>query len=65
MSVKINVKFKNGTRERRALVFKLIKNAIIPGKNDINMTGVRALCASLNVLHLLATAIFNPLIRKE
>jgi hypothetical protein len=43
----------------------LIINAIIPGKNEIKVTGVRALCASLNVFDLLAIAIHKPLISKE
>ena len=42
-----------------------IKNAIIPGNIDINVSGVSALCASLNVFDVLAIAIDKPLIKSE
>lgn len=65
ISVNSNVKFKNGTKESIGVVVIPIINAIIPGKKDINVRGVNALCASLNVLEVLAIAIHNPLIKKE
>ena len=65
ISVNINVKFKNGTIESIGVVVIAIINAIIPGKNDINVKGVNALCASLNVFDVLAIEMHNPLIKKE
>ena len=60
-----NTKFKHGTNERTKDDEILIINAIIPGKNEINVNGVKALCASLKVLHLLATAMHTPAINIE
>lgn len=65
MSSNNRVKFKNGTKDKRAEDFISIINAIIPGKKEINVSGVNALCASLKVLDLLAIAMHNPLIKKE
>ena len=42
-----------------------IINAIIPGKNEINVSGVKALWASLNVFEVLAMEMHNPLINIE
>ena len=42
-----------------------IIKAIIPGKSDINVNGVKALCAYLNALEVDAIAIHNPLIKNE
>lgn len=45
MSVNNKEKFKNGTKESKALLSTLTINAIIPGKKEINVSGVRgALC---------------------
>ena len=65
MSVNSNVKFKNGIIESKALVFISIMNAINPGKKEMNVSGVKALWASLKVLDLLAIAIHRPLIKNE
>ena len=65
ISVNINVKFKNGTIANNGVVVILIIKAIILGKKDMNVNGVSALWASLNVLDILAIAIHNPLINKE
>ena len=43
ISVNINVKFTNGIIESIGVVVIPIINAIIPGKNDINVNGVNAL----------------------
>ena len=40
-------------------------NAISDGNNDINVSGVKALCASLNDFDLLAIAMHSPLIKNE
>ena len=47
------------------VVERFIIKATIPGKKDIKVNGVNALCASLNVLEVLAMAIHNPLTKKE
>ena len=65
ISVKIKVKLINGIKAKILVVWILIIKAIIPGKNEIKVRGVKALCASLNVLELLAIAIHKPLIKKE
>ena len=65
ISVKIIVIFKNGMNAIRLLEGMLIMKAIIPGKNEINVSGVRALCASLNVFDFEAIAIQRPLIKNE
>ena len=65
MSVNNIVKFRNGTKDNTTFVLIFIMKAIIPGKNDINVSGVNALCALLNVADLLATAIQSPLIKNE
>ena len=65
ISVNIKVKFINGIIESIGVVVIPIINAIIPGKNDINVRGVNALCASLNVFDVLAILIHNPLIKNE
>lgn len=65
ISVNSRVKFKNGTKESNKLLFTLIMKAIMPGKKEMKVSGVKALCASLKVLHLLAIAIHKPLINKE
>lgn len=59
------VKFKNGTSDNKVDEEISSINAIIPGKKAINVNGVNELCASLNVLDLLAIAIHNPLIKNE
>ena len=51
--------------DNNGVVFTLIMKAIIPGNKDIKVNGVKALCASLNVLHVLAIDIHNPLMKKE
>lgn len=65
ISVKRSVKFKNGTKEKRALDLISTMKAIILGKNEMNVIGVRALWASLNVLDLEAMEMHRPLIKKE
>ena len=65
MSVNSNVKLRNGTSDNSGLGAMSIIKAIIPGKKDTNINGVSALCASLNVLHLLAIAMHKPLIKNE
>lgn len=42
-SVNINVKFKNGIKDKPKEVLVFIKNAIILGKKDKNVKGVNAL----------------------
>ena len=41
--MKIIVKFKNGIKAMRLFVVILIMKAIIPGKKEINVNGVKAL----------------------
>ena len=65
ISVNSRVNFKNGTKESNKLLFTLIIKAIMPAKKEIKVSGVKALWASLKVLHLLAIAIHKPLIKKE
>lgn len=65
ISVKSNVKFKNGTQERTGVVSKFIMKAIIPGKKEINVKGVSALCASLKDFWRDAIDIHRPLIKNE
>ena len=65
ISVNIVVKFKNGIIDISGVVVIPIIKAIIPGNNDINVNGVRALWASLNVLEVEAIAIHSPLIKNE
>lgn len=65
ISVNMVVKFKNGIIDINGVVVIPIIKAIIPGNNDINVNGVRALCASLNVFDVDAIAIHSPLIKKE
>ena len=62
ISVNIILKFINGIIDKIALLLIFNKNTIIPGKNAINVSGVRALCASLKDADILAIAIHNPLI---
>ena len=64
-SVKFILKLMKGIIESKALLGILIRNTIMPGKNEINVNGVKALWASLNVLDMLATAIHKPLIIME
>ena len=65
ISVNIIVKFINGIIEYKGVVSNSTINTIKLGKNDINVNGVNALCASLNVLDVLAIEILNPLINIE
>ena len=65
ISVNMVVKFKNGIIAINGVVVIPIIKAIIPGNNDINVNGVRALWASLNVLEVEAIAIHSPLIKNE
>ena len=65
ISVNMVVKFKNGMIAINGVVVIPIMKAIIPGNKDMNVNGVRALCASLNVLEVEAIAIHSPLIKKE
>ena len=65
ISVNITLKFKNGIIDNIALVFMFSMNAIIPGKKAINVSGVKALWASLKVLDILAIAIHKPLVMIE
>ena len=65
MSVNNSVKFRNGIIESIGVVSTPTINAIIPGKNDINVSGVKALCASLNVFDLLAIDMHKPLMKNE
>ena len=55
----------NGTIESAVVVLRFNINTISPGNIAINVNGVKALWASLNVLHLLAIAIAKPLINNE
>lgn len=64
-SVNNKEKFKKGTSARKKFVLILIIKAINPGKKEIKVNGVSALCASLKLLERLAIAIDKPLIRKE
>lgn len=64
-SVKTTVKFKNGIMDNIGVPVTPIIKAIIPGKKDIKVSGVRALCASLKVLDVLAIAIHSPLMKIE
>lgn len=65
ISVNMVVKFKNGITDINGVVVIPTMKAIIPGNKDINVNGVKALCASLNVLDVDAIAIQSPLIKKE
>lgn len=65
MSVKRSVKFRNGTKEKSALDLISTIKAIMLGKKEMKVIGVRALCASLNVLDFEAMAMHRPLIKKE
>ena len=65
ISVNIVVKFKNGIIDINGVVVTPIMKAIIPGNKDMNVNGVSALCASLNVFDVDAIAIHSPLIKKE
>ena len=65
ISVNMVVKFKNGMIAINGVVVIPIMKAIIPGNKDMNVNGVRALCASLNVLEVEAIAIHSPLIKNE
>ena len=65
MSVNITVKFKNGIIDNNGVPSTPTINAIIPGKNEINVNGVNALCASLNVFDVLAIAMHRPLMKNE
>ena len=65
ISVNMVVKFKNGIIAISGVVVIPIIKAIIPGKSDINVNGVKALWASLNVFDVDAMAIHSPLIKKE
>ena len=65
ISVNMVVKFKNGIMLLNDVVVIPIIKAIIPGNKDINVNGVRALCASLNVFDVEAIAIHSPLIKNE
>ena len=64
-SVNMRVKFKNGTKDSTALDLTSTIKAIILGKNEMNVSGVKALWASLNVFDLEAIAMHRPLIKKE
>lgn len=63
-SVKIKLKLTNGIIDNKALLETFIKNAIIPGKKEMKVIGVRALWASLNDFDILAIAIHKPLTNK-
>ena len=65
ISVKIKVVFKKGMHDRIRLLGKLIIKAIMLGKKEIKVRGVKALWASLKVLARLAIAIHKPLINNE
>lgn len=65
ISVKRSVKFKNGTMDNKALDFISIMNAIMLGKNEMKVSGVKALWASLNVFAFDALEIHKPLIKHE
>lgn len=65
ISVNMVVKFKNGITDINGVVVIPTMNAIIPGNRDINVNGVKALCASLKVFDVDAIAIQSPLIKKE
>ena len=65
ISVNMVVKFRNGIIAISGVVLIPIIKAIIPGNNDINVNGVSALCASLNVFDVDAIAIHSPLIKNE
>ena len=65
ISVNMVVKFKNGIIAINGVVVIPIIKAIIPGNKDMNVNGVRALCASLNVFDVEAIAIHSPLIKNE
>lgn len=65
ISVNMVVKFKNGIIAINGVVVIPIMNAIIPGNKDINVNGVKALCASLKVFDVLAMDMHSPLTNNE
>lgn len=62
ISVNITLKLINGMIDNNQLFDMFNMKAIIPGKKAMNVSGVRALWASLKVLDILAIAIHKPLI---
>ena len=64
-SFKTMVKFKKGIIDINIEDLIPTIKAIMPGNNEINVKGVKALWASLKVLDRLAIAIHKPLIKKE
>ena len=55
----------NGIIDINGVVVIPIMKAIIPGNNEMNVSGVKALCASLNVFEVDAIAIQSPLMKNE
>lgn len=65
MSVNNKVKFRKGMQDKIALDSTFIIKAIMLGKKEMKVNGVKALCASLKVFDLLAIAMHSPLIKNE
>ena len=62
ISVNMMLKLINGVIDNNQLFDMFNMKAIIPGKKAMNVSGVKALWASLKVLDILAIAIHKPLI---
>ena len=65
ISVNMMLKLINGVIDNNQLFDMFNMKAIIPGKKAMNVSGVKALWASLKVLDILAIAIHKPLIMIE
>ena len=65
ISVNITLKLINGMIDNNQLFDMFNMKAIIPGKKAMNVSGVKALWASLKVFDILAIAIHKPLIMIE
>ena len=65
ISVNMTLKLINGMIDNNQLFDMFNMKAIIPGKKAMNVSGVKALWASLKVFDILAIAIHKPLIMIE
>ena len=65
ISVNMMLKLINGIIDNNQLFDMFNMKAIIPGKKAMNVSGVKALWASLKVLDILAIAMHKPLIMIE